>query len=162
MRAVLVVVADVFRKQPLQMVFIHCNDAVQQVTAATLNPSFCDPVLPGTFERGPHRPDLQGSHRCRNLDSIFAITIKDEKSRSRSKRKRFAQLLDDPSTCGMSCDVEVQDTPTIMTDHEEAVQHAERDRRSREKVHRCDGFPMIAQKSEPALSAVRISRRSFH
>ena len=59
-------------------------------------------------------------------------------------------------------DVEVQNVSTIMTDHEEAVQHAERDRRSREKIKRRDGFPMIAQKGEPALGSRRISRRTFH
>ena len=29
MRAVLVVVADVFRKQPFQMAFVHRNDVIQ-------------------------------------------------------------------------------------------------------------------------------------
>jgi hypothetical protein len=36
MGAVLVVVAHVFREQPLEMLFIHCNDVIQQTTAAAL------------------------------------------------------------------------------------------------------------------------------
>jgi hypothetical protein len=44
----------------------------------------------------------------------------------------------------MFCDVEVQDTPAIMADHEEAVEHAKRDRRNREEIHCSNRFPMVA------------------
>ena len=146
MRAVLVVVADVFRKQPLQMTFVPFNDVVQQVAPTTLNPSLCDAILPRTFKGGSERDDRQRSNDCGNLESILAITVENEKPRSRFKRKRFPQLLDDPLARRVLRDIDVQNAPTIMTDHEEAVQHAERDRRSREKIKRRDGFPMIAQK----------------
>ncbi len=79
MRAVFMVVADVFRKQPLQMAFVHCDDVVQQITAATLDPSLRDAVLPRTFEGGSDRPHLQGSNGCGNLDSVLAVTVKDKK-----------------------------------------------------------------------------------
>ena len=49
-RAVLVVVAEVRRKQPLQMAFIDCNDVIQQVTAATADPALREAILPRTFE----------------------------------------------------------------------------------------------------------------
>src|SRR6266478_8565691 len=162
MRAVLVVVANVFRKQPLQMAFVPCNDVVQQVAPTTLNPSLCDAILPRTFKGGSERDDRQRSNDCGNLGSILAITVEYEKPGSCCKRKRFSQLLDHPLARRVLRDVEVQNAPTIMTDHEEAVQHAEGDRRSREKIKRRDGFPMIAQKGEPALASLRISRRSFH
>jgi hypothetical protein len=53
MRAVFVVVGGVFRELSLQMVFVHRDDMVQQVAAATLDPSFRDAVLPRAFEGGP-------------------------------------------------------------------------------------------------------------
>jgi len=162
MRAVFVVVADIFRKERFQMAFVPCNDVVQQVAPTTLNPSLCDAILPRTFKGGSERDDRQRSNDCGNLGSILAITVEDEKPGSCCKRKRFPQLLDHPLARRMLGDVDVQDTPTIMTDHEKAVQHAERDRRSREKIKRRDGFPMIAQKGEPTLGSLRISRRSFH
>jgi hypothetical protein len=49
-----------------------------------------------------------------------------------------------------------------MTDYEEAVEHAERDRWDGEKVHRGDGFAMIAEKGEPTLGWLRIPGRSFY
>jgi hypothetical protein len=59
-------------------------------------------------------------------------------------------------------DIEVQNTPTIVADHEKTIQHTESDRWDREEVHRCDGFSMVTQKGEPTLGRVRIPRRSFH
>jgi hypothetical protein len=107
MRAVFVVVEDVFGKYPLQMAFIDGNDVIQQVTAATADPAFRDAILPGAFEGSLHRIYLQGSNRCRDFQSVLGIPIEDEKPRSRIKRKRLSQLLDDPQARGMLGDVEV-------------------------------------------------------
>ena len=142
------VVADKIRKQSLQMTFVRCNDVVQQVASATFDPTLRDTVLPRAFERGPDWPDLQGPNRCGNFDSILAIPVENEKPRSRLERKSLSQLLDNPEARRMSCDVEVQDLSTIMTDHEEAIQQAECDGWDREEVHRRDGFPVITKKSE--------------
>jgi len=73
----------------------------------------------------------------------------------------FSQLLDDPRACRMLCDIEVQDTPTIVTDDEKAIEHPEGDRRSREEVHRGNRFPVITEKGKPALGRLRISRCPF-
>jgi hypothetical protein len=61
-----------------------------------------------------------------------------------------------------ACDIEVQDTPTIVTDDEKAIECAEGDRRNREEVHRGNHFPVIAEKGKPAPSRLRISGRPFH
>src|SRR5216683_6143758 len=62
----------------------------------------------------------------------------------------------------MLCDIEVQDTPTIVTDDEKAIEHAEGDRRNSKEVHRGNRFPVITEKGKPALSRLRISRCPFH
>jgi hypothetical protein len=59
-------------------------------------------------------------------------------------------------------DVEVQDASTIMTDDEQAVEHAERDRWHSEEIHGRNRFPMVSKEGQPALGQVRIFRRSFH
>jgi len=61
----------------------------------------------------------------------------------------------------MPGDVEVQHASTIMADDEEAVEHAERDRRNGKEIHGGDGFPVITKKGKPAL-ARPVLRRSFH
>src|SRR2546428_11407271 len=62
----------------------------------------------------------------------------------------------------MLCDIEVQDTPTVVTDDEKAIERAEGDRRNSEEVHRGNRFPVIAEKGKPAPGRLRISRRPFH
>jgi hypothetical protein len=79
MGAVLVVVANLLREQSLQMAFVDCNDVVQEVTTATLDPRFRDAVLPRTFEGGSDRGDRQRSNGRGNLHPILAITVEDEK-----------------------------------------------------------------------------------
>src|ERR1700687_3150152 len=59
-------------------------------------------------------------------------------------------------------DVSVQDVPPIMTDDEEAVEHAERNRWHSEEIHGRTRFPMVSKEGQPALGPVRISRRSLH
>ena len=58
--------------------------------------------------------------------------------------------------------VAVENSPPIMRNDEEAVQHAESQRRNGEEIHCGDGFTMILEKSCPALCWLRISRRFPH
>jgi hypothetical protein len=55
-------------------------------------------------------------------------------------------LLDNPTARGVLGDVEVEDPPTVMADHEEAIKYTEGDRRRREEIHRRNRFPVISQK----------------
>jgi hypothetical protein len=50
----------------------------------------------------------------------------------------------------MLCDIEVQDTPTVVTDDEKAIERAEGDRRNSEEVHRGNRFAVITEKDKPA------------
>ena len=45
----------------------------------------------------------------------------------------------------MTGDVKVQDAPTIVADHEKAVEKAESNRWYGEEIHRRNGFPMVAK-----------------
>src|SRR5260370_13854278 len=154
--------ANTLREQAFQVASVNCNDVIQEITPATPYPTLCDSILPRTFERGADRIHPQGSNRCGDYQSILGIAIKDDEPWSGSKWKCFSQLLDDPRACRMLCDIEVQDTPAIVTDDEKAIEHAEGDRRNSEKVHRGNRFPVITEKGKPALSRLRISRCPFH
>src|ERR1700730_9216346 len=56
----------------------------------------------------------------------------------------------------MPCHVEMQDTPPVVADDEEAIQYVKRDRWNGEEVHRREDFSMITQKSEPTFRKFRI------
>jgi hypothetical protein len=51
MRAILMVVADVFREQPSEMAFIEGNDVIQQVTPAAFHPMLRYTILPRASQR---------------------------------------------------------------------------------------------------------------
>jgi hypothetical protein len=153
--------------------FVNCDDVIQEIAAVTPYSTPCDSILPRTLERGAVRTHAQGSNRRAHFQSVLGITTKDDKPRSGSKWKCFSQLLDDPQACRMLCDIEVQDAPTIVTDGEKTIEHAEGDRRNSEEVYRGNRFPVITAKSKLAiaqqvlrniiaLGRLRISRCPFH
>src|SRR5258705_11148646 len=57
-------------------------------------------------------------------------------------------------------DGNLQDTPPLMTDDEEAVEHAECNRWHSEEIHGRNCFPMVSKEDQPALALLRVSRRS--
>src|SRR5882762_6827621 len=162
MRAVLVVVADVFRKQTFQMAFIHGNDVIQQISSAAFNPTLRYTILPRAFEGRSYRAHLQGSNGDWNLQPVLSVAVENKKPRSQLKRKRFSQLLHDPQASRMLGDVEVQDASTAVADDEEAIEHAKVDRWHGEEVHGRNRFPVVSKEGEPAFSWLGISRRPFH
>ena len=97
MHAVFVMVGDVLGKQPLQVPLVESNPMVEQLTSAAPDPALGNAILPGTFESGPHGVYLQGWNGCRDLRPVFCIPVMDQELRSCPKRKRLAQLLDDPT-----------------------------------------------------------------
>jgi hypothetical protein len=62
----------------------------------------------------------------------------------------------------MPRDVEVQDAPPIVTDHEKTVEQTERDGGDREEIHRRDGFSVVTKEGQPSLGRLGTSRRSLH
>src|SRR6202040_105513 len=129
---------------------------------ATLDPALSNSVLPRTLKRGSNRADGHRPYCSRDLQSILGVPVKDEEPRSRLIREGLAQLLDDPTGGRMGRNVEIHDTPPIVADDEEAIEHTEGDGRNGKEVHRPDGFPAISKKGKPAFCWLRVSRRSFH
>ena len=58
MSSVVVVVADVIGKKPLQVLLVDRNHMIEQVPATTLDPALCNPVLPWTLVRGLYGSNL--------------------------------------------------------------------------------------------------------
>jgi hypothetical protein len=50
--------------------------------------------------------------------------------------------------------IETQDAPTIVADDEKTLEHAERDARDGEEVHRGDCCSIVAQETESALGGL--------
>jgi hypothetical protein len=72
------------------------HDVIQQVSPATLNPAFRHTILPRALKRSSDRSHVQGPDCGRNLKPVFAVSVKDQESGSRSERECFAELLNNP------------------------------------------------------------------
>src|SRR5438552_5373645 len=64
--------------------------------------------------------------------------------------KCFSHLLCNPEAVRMSGHIEVQNAPSIVSDHEEAIKKAERECWHGEEIHRSDHFTMVTQKCFPS------------
>ncbi len=130
---------------------IHRDNIIQHAMPAAFSSALCHPVLPGTSEGGPNRVHLQPSNDRCALQPVFRISIEDQLSRRGLEGVGFTQLLNDPAARRVPCDVEVQNTPAIMANPKEAVEHTERLRRNCKEIHRGDGSSVVSEKGEPAL-----------
>jgi hypothetical protein len=121
--AVLMIVADILVNQPLQVNLVKNDYVVQQFPAAGPRPAFRDAILPGTPIGSSNQLAAQISEHLRSFSLIPAVPIKDQVARCAVFRKSFAQLLHDPLALGMFGGIEVEDSPPLVADHEEAVEH---------------------------------------
>jgi len=69
MGSILMVVADVLGHEPFQVSLVQDNYVIEQVSSATTDPTFRDPVLPGTTKGSPHR---LAPHLSRERHHVFA------------------------------------------------------------------------------------------
>src|SRR6516162_9994087 len=72
-RAVFVMVGNVFRQQPFQVPLVESNYMVEQLAAAASHPTLGDAILPGTCERSAQGIDVQESNGCPDLCPVFCI-----------------------------------------------------------------------------------------
>ena len=154
MRSVIVVIADVLTHQSLQVPFVEHNDVVEQVPSAVADPALCNPILQRTAEAGPFGLDAEGLHCVDNFFVEVRAAIKEQIPRRRIIGIDLAELLDDPRTGRMPGDIAVKNATPVVRDNEEAIEHAEAQRRHGEEVHRGDGLTVITQRKQPiALQA---------
>ena len=114
MRSIVVIVANIIGKKSFQVSLVHRNDVIEQITAAAFHPALGHSVLPGTPDRGSHAGDSQGANGRPYFQAVFLIVIKQQELRGRFVRKRFSQLLRDPTAGGMTGDVEVRNLSPVM------------------------------------------------
>jgi len=113
-RAVLlIVVINEFREQAFEMPFTHRNYLVQYISSGAFDPTLRYAVLPRASKGGPYGSILR-DRTLSNFQPVLCIPIEDQKPECRLKRKRLPQLLDNSLARGVPCDVEVQNTPTII------------------------------------------------
>ena len=106
-------------------------------------------ILPGTPRRRQHVIDAQLLHRTPDIRSVDRITIADDESRRGVPRPRLAELLRGPRCCRMRRHVQVDDAASIVRQHDEHKQDAERDGGDREEIDRRELGDVIGEEGAP-------------
>lgn len=151
MSPVIVVIANILGHEPFEMALVERDHVVEQIATAGTNETFGNAVLPRTLDRGADSFHAKGSYRFHGFCAECCVSVENQVARRRIERERLAQLLRHPGNCWMPGNIEVKDSPPVMCDDEEAIEHAEGQGRDSEEVHRSDGFTVIAQEGRPSF-----------
>jgi hypothetical protein len=139
MRTPVVEVADIFGQGPLQIALIEYENVVQTLGPDRSHPPLGDGVGSRRSEWRADLGDPNISHPMIECGTVTAVAVMNEKSwRLAIPSAAFDNLLSHPRGGWMRRDVNVDNLPAGMMDHEEHVQRSERDRSDAEEVARPD------------------------
>jgi len=146
------------------MALVQDDYVVEHVSPAVANEALCNAVLPWTSEAGPLWRDVEAPDGVYDFFVELSSTVKDQVLWCRIVREGFAQLLRDPCAGRMLRHVAMQDAPTVMRDHEKAIDYLKRERGHSKEVHCSNRFSVVAEKAfhrlagSGLLGAFRIQR----
>jgi hypothetical protein len=93
MGSVVMVVADIFGHETLQVALVKHDHMVEQIATATPDKSLRHAILPRTSEAGSLGLDAEALDRLDNLGTEIRASVKDQIFRSHLVWERLAQLL---------------------------------------------------------------------
>jgi hypothetical protein len=109
-------------------------------------------VLPGRLGGSDDLPDAQARDSAAKPRTVDGVRVAEQKSQLSSVAGEcFDDLLRGPLGGWVGGHVDVQDTPTVMGENEEAVQQTERDSRNDEEVAGRCGAKVVTQEGKPAF-----------
>ena len=116
--AIGVVVLDVLTEQSSQVVFTEDDQMIEKLATNRSHESFRGPVLPRTLQCGSLEMDSESRDGACNVRRKDRVVVEDEIAMRRVIGEGVSQLLDHPPSRRMSSDVEVEDTPSSVVEHE--------------------------------------------
>lgn len=75
--SILVIAANVFRPQPLEMPFVENDGMIQDFPPGVANEAFSDSILPWTTKARPLRHDAEALDRLDNIGVELSAAIQD-------------------------------------------------------------------------------------
>src|SRR5215831_19543715 len=146
MRAPVVEIADILRQDLLQMVFIEYEHVVEALGPDRFNPALGDGVGSRRSEWRANLGNTNITHATIESDAITAVAVMNEEtSRYSLPRAAFDNLLRRPRSGRTRRHVHVENLSAGVIDHEQHVQHSERDRSDTEEITRPDLRPVPPQ-----------------
>ena len=146
MRAPVVEIADILGQDLLQLALIEYENVVQALGPDRSHPALGDGVGTRRSEWRANLGNTNITHPTIERGAITAVAVMNEEtSRYSVPSAAFDNLLRRPRSGRMRRQVNVDDLSAGVIDHEEHVQHSERDRLDTEEVARPDVRPALPQ-----------------
>ena len=146
MRAPVVEIADILGQDLLQMALVEYQNVVQALGPDRSHPALGDRVGSRRSEWRANLGNTNITHATIESGAITAVAVMNEEtSRYSVPSAAFDNLLRRPRSGRMRRHANVDDLSAGMIDHEQHVQHSERDRSDTEEVARPDLRPVLPQ-----------------
>jgi hypothetical protein len=108
-------------------------------------------ILPGAVWRREDLVDPHGRHPVPELLAIDLVTISEEVRRRGLVREGVHELLSSPGGGGMLGNVEVDDAPAVVSEHDEDEENAEASGGHGEEVDRDQVADVVGEERPPGL-----------
>src|SRR2546428_12552056 len=146
-----VVVREVAGESAAQVPFAEDEDVIQTLAPNRADEPLREGILPGAVSR---REDFTYAHALHALAERVAVdggAIAEKKGRGRIVREGAADLLGRPGSSGLLGDVEVEDAPAIVCEHDKGEQDTQGPRRNDEEIDGDQVADVIGQERAPGL-----------
>jgi hypothetical protein len=134
-----------------EMPLVNYDHVVQTFSSNTSDNPFRIAILPRTPSACRYLLDAQAINSYAEIMTINPITISYQVARHRVVGKRFHDLLCRPTGGWVFCNLEMDNTATVMGEDDEDIQHAELYGGNGEEVDRNHLADVISKKRHPGL-----------
>ena len=152
-RAMVMIIAEVVREPPAQVVLVEHDHVVQTFAADGADQALDEGILP----RGARRNELlfqsEAQRPLHEFQTVDAIAIAEQIAGWLGVGKRLGQLLCRPSSRGRIGNIEMQDFAALMRQDQEDIEDAEGGGRDDKEIHRDEVLGVVVEEGLPGLVA---------
>jgi hypothetical protein len=146
-----VIVREVARQGAAQVPFAEDENVIQTLAPDGADESLREGILPRAVRCREDFLDRHALHTVPKLLAVDLVTIAEEIGGRGVLREGVHYLLGCPSRGGMLGNVEVEDTPAIMSQHDEDEQDAQARSGNRKEVDRNEIANVVGEERAPRL-----------
>jgi hypothetical protein len=151
MRASPVIVVEIAGQDTAEVPFSEDEHVTQTLAPDRTDETLGERILPGAVRRREDFLDPHALHSVPKLLTIGLVTVAQEIERRRVVRERVHDLLSRPGGGGMLGEVEMDDPPAVVSEHDEDEENAEASRGHGEEVDRYQVWDMVSEERPPGL-----------
>src|SRR5437879_1458389 len=146
-----VVVREVAGESAAQVPFAEDEDVIQTLAPDGADEPLREGILPGAVSRREDFTYVHALHALAKRVAVDGVAIAEKKGRGRIVRERVDDLLGRPGSSGILGDVEVEDAPAIMCEHDKGEQDPQPHSGNDEEINGDQVADVISQERAPGL-----------